>query len=166
MYKYNNKNATEEQSDNYRGQWHENNRSGIGKMTYVGKGVYYGYWENDFRHGEGVFTYTNQDVYSGNWKQGKKHGQGTYVFFETGMKFVGKWSNGQIVEGEWRYPNGTKFTGRFDNNKPKGQGKWTFENGNVVEGSYTQTKRADVDTGDDIRLAWKTTSDITKAPAE
>lgn len=70
-----------------------------------------------------------------------------------------------MVQGEWRYPNGTKFVGKFDNNKPKGKGKWIFANGNVVEGDYSQTKRADVDNGDDIRLAWKTTSDITKAPA-
>jgi radial spoke head protein 1 len=42
-------------------------------------------------------TYSNQDVYSGQWKEGKKHGQGTYVFFQTGMKYVGKWSNGQLV---------------------------------------------------------------------
>ena len=82
-------------------------------------------------------TYVNQDVYSGNWKDGEKHGQGTYVFFETGMKFVGKWNNGQISQGEWKYPNGTKFTGKFDNNKPKGKGKWQFENGNVVEGEYS-----------------------------
>jgi radial spoke head protein 1 len=135
-------------------------------MVYVGKGTYYGYWENNLRNGEGVMTYVNQDVYSGNWKDGQKHGQGTYVFFETGMKFVGKWSSGQISQGEWKYPNGTKFTGKFDNNKPKGKGKWQFENGNVVEGEYGQTKRADVDVGDDIRLAWKTTSDITKAPSE
>jgi len=69
-------------------------KHGIGKMVYVGKGTYYGYWENNFRNGEGVMTYVNQDVYSGNWKDGQKHGQGTYVFFETGMKFVGKWNNG------------------------------------------------------------------------
>ncbi len=131
-------------------------------MTYVGVGTYYGYWENNLRNGEGVFTYSNQDVYSGNWKDGKKHGQGTYVFFQTGMKFVGKWSNGQIVKGEWKYPNGTKFVGAFDNNKPKGKGKWEFENGNVVEGEYTQTRRAHIDDGDDIRLAWRTISDITK----
>ena len=61
-------------------------------MIYAGVGVYYGYWVNGQREGEGVMTYSNQDVYSGQWKEGKKHGAGTYVFFQTGMKFVGKWS--------------------------------------------------------------------------
>ncbi len=93
-YKFNNKNASEEAQDVYRGAWLENQKSGIGKMTYVGIGSYYGYWENNERNGEGVMTYVNQDVYSGNWKNGQKHGLGTYVFFATGMKFVGNWNNG------------------------------------------------------------------------
>lgn len=144
----------------YTGAWKDNQKHGIGKMIYAGVGVYYGYWVNGQREGEGVMTYSNQDVYSGQWKEGKKHGAGTYVFFQTGMKFVGKWSAGQIVSGEWRYPNGTRFEGQFDNNKPKGKGKWLFQNGNVVEGVYTQTKRAE-QVEDDIKLTWKTTSDIT-----
>ena len=106
-------------------------------------------------------TYTNKDVYSGSWRDGKKHGQGTYVFFQTGMKYVGKWGAGQMASGVWKYPNGTNYEGSFDQNKPKGKGKWNFQNGNVVEGEYTQTRRADVD-GDDIKLSWKTQSDITK----
>lgn len=53
------------------------------------------------------------------------------------MKFVGKWSGGKIVNGSWKYPNGTQYEGAFDNNKPKGEGKWKFINGNVVEGEYT-----------------------------
>lgn len=111
MYKYQNKNTSEEAQDIYRGGFLNNEKNGIGKMTYVGVGTYYGYWADGQRNGEGVMTYTNQDVYSGQWKDGKKHGNGTYVFFATGMKFVGKWSNGQIVKGEWKYPNGTKFIG-------------------------------------------------------
>ncbi len=133
-------------------------------MSYAGVGTYYGYWSEGQRNGEGVMTYLNKDVYSGQWKNGKKHGQGTYIFFETGMKFVGKWGSGQIANGEWRYPNGTKFTGQFDNNKPKGKGKWQFTNGNVVDGYYTQTRKAE-EVEDDIKLSWKTLSDITKPVA-
>ena len=43
---------------------------------------------------------------------------------------------GQMISGEWVYPNGTNYRGNFDNNKPKGKGTWTFENGNVVAGAY------------------------------
>ena len=59
VYKYNNKNASEEAQDLYRGAWFNNLKSGIGKMTYVGIGTYYGYWENNERNGEGVMTYSN-----------------------------------------------------------------------------------------------------------
>ena len=78
------------------------------------------------------------------------------------MKFVGHFKGGNLTVGRWEYPNGSYFQGNFDNNQPKGVGKWHFENGNVVEGIYTQMKRADVDT-DEIKLAWKTLSDITSA---
>ena len=105
--------------------------------------------------------YANKDVYSGQWKGGKKDGQGTYIFNETGMKYVGEFKNGQLVKGRWLQPNGSFFDGCFDNNKPKGHGKWQFKNGNVVEGDYTQIRRADVDDENQIKLTWKTTSDIT-----
>ena len=104
-------------------------------------------------------TYTNKDVYSGNWVQGKKEGKGTYVFFQTGEKYVGIFKNGKMIEGEWRYPNGSFFKGQFDHNKPKGKGTWHFTNGNKVQGCYTQTKRADVD-GEEIKIQWETTGDI------
>lgn len=85
------------------------------------------------------------------------------MFFQTGMKYMGQWLNGQIASGSWKYPNGTEYKGAFDNNKPKGKGQWQFENGNVVNGEYLQTRRADVDdAANDVKLAWKTLSDITK----
>ena len=160
MYKYAAKGG-EESQDIYEGDFVANAKQGIGKMTYSGVGVYYGYWMAGQREGEGVMTYNNKDVYSGSWKNGKKDGQGTYVFFETGMKLVGQWRGGEINSGQWKYPNGTYYEGAFDHNKPKGKGKWQFVNGNIVEGEYTQTRRADID-GDDIKLGWETQSDITK----
>ena len=78
------------------------------------------------------------------------------------MKFVGSFKGGNLINGKWIYPNGTFFEGNFDNNQPKGEGKWNFENGNVVKGVYTQIVRADVENLE-IKLAWKTLSDITCA---
>ena len=104
--------------------------------------------------------YVNKDIYSGSWKNGKKDGQGTYIFNETMMKFVGTFRSGNLVQGKWFYPNGTFFEGHFDNNMPKGVGQWHFQNGNTVEGMYSQIIRADVDT-QEVKLAWKTLSDIT-----
>ena len=76
-----------------------NNKSGIGKQTYNGVGVYYGYWENGQRHGEGLMTYVNQDVYSGNWANGNKDGKGIYIFYTTGQKYIGTYVKGKMVSG-------------------------------------------------------------------
>ena len=70
--------------------------------------------------------YVNGDIYSGMWKNGKKDGQGTYIFEATKMKFVGNFKAGKLTEGKWQYPNGSYFSGRFDNNQPKGHGEWHF----------------------------------------
>ena len=163
-YTYASRVAEDAEPDYYEGDWKDNEKNGIGIQTYEGVGKYHGYWVDGKRDGEGVMTYTSQDIYSGNWVQGEKDGQGTYIFNKTGEKYVGTFKTGQLVQGQWRYPNGSYFEGNFDFNKPKGAGQWKFTNGNTVEGTYTQTKRADVD-GDEIKLAWKTTGDITKSPA-
>lgn len=128
--------------DVYEGDWKENKRDGIGRMFYGGKGEnangnYYGYWKDGSKCGEGVFTYKNQDLYSGEWKGGSKNGTGTFIFFETGMKMFGTWKDGNFVDGDWILPNGTKFVGQYDNNRPKGKGLWKFANGNEVEGDYS-----------------------------
>lgn len=98
-------------SPTYEGEWKEGLRCGIGRQEYPGTGNYYGYWQNDQRHGEGVMKYdhTTGDVYSGNWANGQKDGKGTYVFEKTGQKYVGHFSQGQMVSGKWLLPNGTCF---------------------------------------------------------
>ena len=67
-----------------------------------------------------------------------------------------------MAKGQWEYQNGTKFEGKFDNNQPKGAGRWTFANGNSVDGVYKQVKRADVEDENSIKLSWKTTSEVTE----
>ena len=78
-----------------------------------------------------------KDLYSGSWKNGLKHGKGTFIFYDTKMKLVGDWFNGQIIKGKWIFANGTYFEGKFENNYPKGEGIWHFINGNVIKGEFT-----------------------------
>jgi len=125
------------------------------------KGEYYGYWENGQKNGEGVFTYAGGDIYSGNWRNNLRDGKGTYIFSATGIKYVGIWSEGNFVEGQWLFPNGTHFEGYFEYNQPKGAGKWVFKNKDIVKGEYAQTvEQEKVDAARNIKLSWKTTSDI------
>jgi radial spoke head protein 1 len=154
-----------EKGDIYDGEFMDNMKHGIGKMTYKEKGEYHGYWENGKKHREGVFKYLNKDIYSGSWKHGKKDGKGAYIFNDTGMKFIGEWKTGKFVMGKWIFPNGTYYEGAFENNLPKGVGKWYFKNGNSAEGLYEQKANADEATteegkGPSIQVSWSTKTDI------
>ena len=93
--------AAEPEKEVYTGSWKDNLKHGIGKQNYVGLGNYYGHWESGQKHGEGVMIYNNKDIYSGQWKNGKKDGQGTYIFAETGMKFIGTFKAGNLINGKW-----------------------------------------------------------------
>ena len=147
-----------EAGNKYEGQWKDNLKSGIGKMTFGGDGEYYGHFENGKRWGEGVYKYLKtKDLYSGSWKNGLKHGKGTFIFFDTKMKIVGDWSNGQIINGKWIFANGTYFEGLFENNFPKGEGLWHFYNGNVVKGEFTHEIK-DVEGKEDIFINWESNS--------
>ena len=127
-----------EQGTKYEGEWKNNLKEGISKMTFGTEGEYTGHFVAGQRNGEGVYKYLKtKDLYSGSWKNGLKHGKGTFIFFDTKMKIVGNWFNGQILEGKWIFSNGTYFEGKFENNYPKGEGVWHFVNGNVVKGEFT-----------------------------
>ena len=67
------------------------------------------------------------------------------------MKLYGDWIDGKITKGKWIYPNGMYYEGSFENNKPNGDGKWYFKNGNVLTGVYTQSvTQPDPDGGDEV----------------
>ena len=127
-----------EQGTKYEGEWKNNLKEGIGKMTFGTEGEYTGHFVAGQRSGEGVYKYLKtKDLYSGSWKNGLKHGKGTFIFFDTKMKIVGDWFNGQIMKGKWIFANGTYFEGKFENNYPKGEGIWHFANGNIIKGEFT-----------------------------
>jgi len=114
-------------------------------------GTYLGYFTAGMRgsktldseaDSEGTFTYANGDIYVGQWVQGKKHGRGTYNYAKDGTKLVGTWEQGKITSGEWIFPNGTFYSGKFRYNKPFGKGVWVFKNGNQLTGEYVQKEKA------------------------
>lgn len=99
---------------------------------------------------DGTFTYASGDIYVGQWKSdgnkpGKKHGKGSYSYAKDGTKLVGDWVEGKIVSGEWIFPNGTFYSGKFRYNKPWGKGVWVFKNGNQLTGEYIQKEQANDD---------------------
>ena len=95
------------------------------------------------------------------WKNDNKDGKGTYIFADTGIKYVGMWSDGNFVQGKWLFPNATYFEGNFEGNQPKGKGNWVFKSKDVVAGEYAQTiEQQAADGPKTIKLGWKTLSDI------
>jgi hypothetical protein len=160
--------------DTYTGQYEQNLKHGLGKMTYAsafgsaedeggdegdGKkprgGFYHGYFTKGLRgspeskevagetvKSEGTFTYCNGDVYIGQWKDGKKHGTGVYACSSDSTKLKGEWNKGQISSGQWIFPNGIFYSGKFRYNKPIGKGVWVFPNGNQLMGEYKQKELA------------------------
>lgn len=64
--------------------------------------------------------YSNGDTYCGNHKNGIKNGEGIYKFFETGVEYIGHWSDnkrhgkGQLI---YHKDNEAKFVGTFKNNE-------------------------------------------------
>lgn len=158
--------------DRYEGYYEENKKHGFGKMSYTSKivtedgadppdppppreGTYLGYFSGGIRgrqksregagESEGTFTYANGDIYVGQWEDGKKHGKGTYSYAKDGTKLVGDWVEGKITKGEWIFPNGTFYSGKFQYNKPNGKGVWVFKNGNQLTGEYVQKEQTPAD---------------------
>ncbi|KEP61083.1 UNVERIFIED_CONTAM: MORN repeat-containing protein [Hammondia hammondi] len=124
--------------DKFQGEYKNNKRTGLGRTDYSAGGFYHGNYENGRRSGEGTRRYANGDIYYGQWKDGRHDGYGTYIFNTTKYKFVGQWRAGQLLEGSWRWQNGTVYEGTFEMNKPCGEGTWSFANGTRVQGSYSQ----------------------------
>jgi len=152
--------------DRYEGHYEENKKHGFGKMTYSSTtgeeeeetdepkafrgGTYLGCYTAGLRgaqtvqsdgSSDGTFTYANGDIYVGQWCQGKKHGQGTYSYAKDGTKLVGEWEKGKITNGQWIFPNGSYYTGKFRYSKPWGRGAWVFKNGNQLTGEYVQKEQ-------------------------
>ena len=46
-------------------------------------------------------------------------------------------------------PNGVFFEGNFENNKPKGAGRWRFPDSNICQGAYEQKEKEDGDPDDE-----------------
>jgi len=162
-------------SDKYDGYYEENKKHGFGKMEYTSKtgdeeadaaaeeegkpsmraGTYLGNFTAGMRgtkaqggdpaQAEGTFTYANGDIYVGAWQSGKKHGKGSYSYSKDSTKLVGDWVQGKIVSGEWIFPNGTFYSGKFRYNKPFGKGVWIFRNGNQLTGEYVQKEQPNED---------------------
>lgn len=157
--------------DVYIGSWSVGGfRDGKGVMEYVDGDTYEGEWKNDNREGHCVFTSKYDTIYEGDWLRGEEHGYGKMTY-PSGSTYKGYWvkgiqkgrgtmteADGIRFEGTWgdygregiftkTMPDGTQTQVFFDHDKEvpdrivNGVGKFTYENGNIYEGSWVNAKR-------------------------
>ena len=120
----------------YTGSYLNGRKHGEGTFHYPDGSKYEGYWINDLRHGYGKYSYQNGDVYEGEWAENQRHGQGLYSYAATGSKYQGTWVEGKMEElGELIHGN-HRFVGHFQQDKPKGKGKFIFDHGCEQRGRY------------------------------
>lgn len=120
----------------YAGSYINGIKHGEGTFIYPDGSKYEGYWLNDVRHGRGKYTYPNGDIYEGEWADNHRHGQGEYIYADTGSKYKGMWVLGKMEEaGELIHAN-HRYVGGFQLDKPKGKGKYVFDNGCEMLGRY------------------------------
>lgn len=106
-----------------------------------------------YKHGEGAFLYPSGDVFKGGWKYNQPHGRGE-LFLKIGA-YNGEVSNGRIAgRGRMNFADGSSYIGDFGapaqaalslmngdeyaDGVPHGQGKYTFVDGSVAEGSFVR----------------------------
>ena len=132
--------------------------------------VYEGEFKNGKRHGEGIYFYENEFFYIGDWKKDKIDGEKGIFIKNNNEAYIGKWENGEIIEGNYRQSNiyikkeiilsteffdenykgilnkiiGNKdvvhYEGTFKDWKFNGKGKYINKNGDIYEGEFKDNK--------------------------
>ncbi|XP_005048536.1 PREDICTED: MORN repeat-containing protein 4 isoform X1 [Ficedula albicollis] len=107
--------------EEYRGEWKEGRRHGIGQLTFADGTAYVGHFENGLFHGCGVLTFSDGSRYEGEFVQGKFNGVGVFTRCDN-MTFEGEFKGGRVYGfGLLTFPDGShgvpRNEGFFENNK-------------------------------------------------
>ena len=142
---------TYKNGDVYEGEFRKGLFDGKGKKTYNNGDVYEGEFRYDKPHGKGKFTYENGTVLEGAFVRGLKNGR-FLVTSPRDSPIIHNYENGELrskhdlnfVEKKFIYlyarvhgGNSVDYTGYVnENGEPHGKGKFTYENGTVLEGEF------------------------------
>mmetsp|Transcript_8166 Transcript_8166/g.14817 ORF Transcript_8166/g.14817 Transcript_8166/m.14817 type:complete len:454 (+) Transcript_8166:298-1659(+) len=115
--------ATYSSGTTYEGEWMNGYLHGEGTCTYQVGTVYSGIWDRGYRHGHGKLTFKTGSYYEGDFVRGRFEGRGTYYSKDTGITYVGSFSNGYLAKtGTVYYPDGTSTVKEW----PPGMEKLSF----------------------------------------
>jgi hypothetical protein len=134
----------------YTGEFEEGNFHGQGTATYADGSKYKGEWYKDEKNGQGTMTYPDGTIKSGGWKNDKfvgssseavaiqsdsetgcisgdcKNGFGEFRW-QNGVKYIGEWQNKTLHgQGTYIWPTGQKYVGEFKKGNFHGQGTMTY----------------------------------------
>jgi hypothetical protein len=82
-----------------------------------------------------------------------RQGHGLYRFADSGTVLSGNWKRGQLSgSAEWLFPDGTRYKGKWQGNKPHGEGAFYFK-GNTQYLHYGHYK--DIPFDESKKLVWE-----------
>jgi hypothetical protein len=102
-----------------------------------GKTYYCGQIANGKKHRQGLYIDRLHHVeYKGEWMNDNIHGFGTIRNYFSNFSFTGKFEHNNMIEGKMTWPDGSVYTGFFENNTMNGLGKIVWPNGSKYEGNF------------------------------
>ena len=117
--------------DVYQGEWKENIQCGWGKNSWSEGSSYTGLFVNNLKEGIGLYTWADGAEYLGEWKANKMNGIGRYTWTD-GKLYLGEWIDG-IMQGfgvlMWK--DGRKYEGTWLGGKKHGEGVTYYSNGRL-----------------------------------
>ncbi|XP_038070826.1 MORN repeat-containing protein 4-like [Patiria miniata] len=110
--------------DEYKGEWLEGKRHGVGQLILADKSVYIGNFDQGLCSGMGVMVFPDGTKYEGEFQQGRFDGVGVFTRSD-GMMFEGQFKQGKVSGlGLLTFADGT-------NGLPRNEG--VFEGTRLVE---------------------------------
>ena len=134
----------------FKGIWDDNLVfKGESKKIASDGSIWEGEWEGEIPISQGKVFFSNGDIYEGSWS-----GRiiANYIYYD--ISGFGKitYKNKEEYEGEFeyakrtgegvfKYKNGNKYLGSWNNDLPNGAGKLIFANGDIYEGNFIDEVR-------------------------
>ena len=121
----------------YTGEFHEDLMNGLGEMIYSNEDKYIGQWKNNKKHGVGVFTWADGSRYNGEFVGGKMEGYGLCFDCHGNLIYEGEWKNNLIHgKGTYIWNEGKKYVGEFMHGKKHGVGTFYLDGELIYDGTW------------------------------
>ncbi|PRP83195.1 MORN repeat-containing protein [Planoprotostelium fungivorum] len=123
----------------YDGEFKDNLKHGIGRMSWFNGDRFIGHWASDCKNGHGTMMWENGDSYVGGWENDFRHGHSLYTY-SNGGKFEGNYLNDERHgPGIYTWPDGDRYEGEWISGGRRGRGVFVKANGEREEQEWTES---------------------------